>query len=50
MYNRVQSLLSESKIHRETSQELGINRRTVKNLSQIDIDEPCEYFQQGIRR
>jgi len=44
MYNRVQSLLSESKSLRQISRELGINRRTVKKLSQLDIDEACEYF------
>ena len=50
MYNRVQSLLSESKSHRQISRELGINRRTVKKLSQLDIDEACEYFKQGVQR
>ena len=50
MYNRVQSLLSESKSHRQISRELGINRRTVKKLSQLDIDEACEYFKKGVQR
>jgi hypothetical protein len=49
MYNRVQSLLSESKSLRQISRELGINRRTVKKLSQLDIDEACEYFKQGVQ-
>jgi hypothetical protein len=50
MYNQVQSLLFESKSQRQISRELGINRRTVKKLSQLDIDEACEYFKQGVKR
>lgn len=50
MYNRVQSLLSESKSQRQIARELGINRRTVKKLSQYDIEGACEYFKQGVQR
>ena len=50
MYNRVQSLLSESKSQRQIALELGINRRTVKKLSQLDINELYEYFKQGVQR
>jgi len=50
MYNRVQYLLSESKSQPQISRELGINRRTVKKLSQLDINELYEYFKQGVQR
>jgi len=50
MYNRVQSLLSESKSLRQISRELGINRRTVKKLSQLDLEDACDYFKDGVKR
>jgi len=49
MSNRVQSLLSETKSQRQIALELGINLRTVKKLSQLDIAEACEYFKQGFQ-
>jgi len=50
MSNRVYSLLSESKSQRQILRELGINRRTVKKLSQLNIEEACEYFKRGVQR
>jgi len=35
---------------RQISRELGINRRTVKKLSQLELEEACEYFKQGVQR
>ena len=50
MYNQVQSLVRQSKSQRQIARELGINRRTVKKLSQYDMEEACEYFKQGVQR
>ncbi len=50
MYNQVQSLLRQSKSQRQIVLELRINQRTVTKLSQIELEEACEYFKQGVQR
>lgn len=50
MYNAVQAMLAQGKSQRSISRDLGINRRTVKKLSAINISAVSAYFERGVER
>ncbi len=50
MFHRVQALLSVGKSQRAISRELGINRRTVKKLAEMQIPEAAQYFERRVQR
>lgn len=50
MFHRVQAMLAVGKSQRAISHELGINRRTVKKLADMQIPEAAIYFERRVQR
>ncbi len=50
VYNTVQAMLAQGISQRRISREMGINRRTVKKLSDKSISEASVYYKSGVVR
>ena len=50
MFHRVQAMLASGKSQRAISRELGINRRTVKKLAEMQLSDAAIYFEHRVQR